>query len=119
LAPIWLSLLLALEVTIFGRPAADRGGAARVDPADDVVVVRAFVETFGFIKELRQPGVLVRRRPQNGSPINSLRPMVGMYHRVTSSVTAMPSTVTSSSAFGRWAFGIGLPRRDRRGRTVL
>src|SRR5664280_1543735 len=32
LAPIWLSLLLALEVTIFGRPAADRGG---VDPADE------------------------------------------------------------------------------------
>jgi hypothetical protein len=30
----WLSLLLALEVTLFGRPAADRGGAARVDPAD-------------------------------------------------------------------------------------
>ena len=43
-----------------------------------------------------------------------------MYHRVTSSVTAMPSTVTSSSAtFGRWAFGIGLPRRDRRGRTDI
>src|SRR5664280_2993267 len=34
LAPIWLSLLLTLEVTIFGRPAADRAGAARVDPAD-------------------------------------------------------------------------------------
>jgi hypothetical protein len=33
-------------------------------------------------------------------------------------VTATPSTVTSSSAaFGRWAFGIGQPRRDRRGRT--
>src|ERR1700679_3367794 len=30
LAPVGLSLLLALEVTIFGRPAADRGGAARV-----------------------------------------------------------------------------------------
>jgi hypothetical protein len=29
LAPVWLSLLLALEVTIFGSPAADRGGAAR------------------------------------------------------------------------------------------
>jgi hypothetical protein len=25
LAPLWLLLLLALEVTIFGRPAADRG----------------------------------------------------------------------------------------------
>ena len=34
-APIWLSLLLVLEVTIFGRPAADRDGAARVDPADE------------------------------------------------------------------------------------
>src|SRR5664280_2825696 len=27
--------ILALEVTIFGRSAADRGGAARVDPADE------------------------------------------------------------------------------------
>src|SRR5450631_1677263 len=35
LAPVWLSLLLALEVTIFGRPAADRGRAAHVDPADE------------------------------------------------------------------------------------
>jgi len=35
LASSRLSLLLALEVTIFGRPAADRGGAARVDPADE------------------------------------------------------------------------------------
>src|SRR6202795_1318173 len=44
--------------------------------------------------------------------------MVGKYNRDTSSVTATPSTVTSSSAaFGRWAFGIGQPRRDRRGRT--
>jgi hypothetical protein len=35
-------------------------------------------------------------------------------------VTATPSTVTSSSAaFGRWAFGIGQPRRDRRGRTGI
>src|SRR5712664_3327948 len=32
----------------------------------------------------------------------------------------MPSTVTSSSAaFGRCAFGIGQPRRDRRGRTDI
>src|SRR3977135_2359988 len=37
-----------------------------------------------------------------------------------SSVTATPSTVTSSSAaFGRWAFGIGQPPRDRRGRTGI
>src|SRR3981081_2986649 len=37
-----------------------------------------------------------------------------------SSVTATPSTVTSSSAaFGRWAFGIGQRRRDRRGRTDI
>src|SRR6267154_2201302 len=44
--------------------------------------------------------------------------MVGKYNRDTSSVTATPSTATSSSAaFGRWAFGIGQPRRDRRGRT--
>src|SRR6478736_4291318 len=35
LAPVWLSLLLALEVTIFGRSAADRDGTARVDPADE------------------------------------------------------------------------------------
>src|SRR5215510_15741262 len=35
LAPLWLSLLLALEVAIFGRPAADRGYAACVDPADE------------------------------------------------------------------------------------
>src|SRR5882757_9270707 len=28
LAPIWLSLLLAMAVTIFGRPAADRDGCA-------------------------------------------------------------------------------------------
>jgi hypothetical protein len=35
-------------------------------------------------------------------------------------VTATPSTVTSSSAaFGRWAFGIGRPRRDHRGRTDI
>jgi hypothetical protein len=35
-------------------------------------------------------------------------------------VTETPSTVTSSSAaFGRWAFGIGQPRRDRRGRTGI
>src|SRR5260370_13355535 len=46
--------------------------------------------------------------------------MVGKYNRDTSSVTATPSTVTSSSAaFGRWAFGIGQPRRDRRGRTGI
>src|SRR3982074_676245 len=44
--------------------------------------------------------------------------MVGKWNRDTSAVTATPSTVTSSSAaFGRWAFGIGQPRRDRRGRT--
>src|ERR1019366_10776850 len=35
LASSRLSPLLALEVTIFGRPAADRGRAARVDPADE------------------------------------------------------------------------------------
>ena len=36
------------------------------------------------------------------------------------SVAGSPSTVTSSSAaFGRWAFGIGQPRRDRRGRTDI
>jgi hypothetical protein len=46
--------------------------------------------------------------------------MVGTRHRDTSFVTATPSTVTSSSAaFGRWAFGIGQPRRDRRGRTGI
>src|SRR5712664_3331958 len=46
--------------------------------------------------------------------------MVGKYNRDTSSVTATPSTVTSSSAaFGRWAFGIGQPPRDRRGRTGI
>src|SRR6266404_5526943 len=46
--------------------------------------------------------------------------MVGKYNRDTSSVTATPSTVTSSSAaFGRWAFGIGQPRRDRLGRTGI
>src|SRR6202030_2015533 len=40
--------------------------------------------------------------------------------RDTSFVTATPSTVTSSSAaFGQWAFGIGQPRRDRRGRTDI
>src|ERR1700737_3393378 len=44
--------------------------------------------------------------------------MAGTWRRDTSSVTATRSTVTSSSAaFGRWAFGIGQPRRDRRGRT--
>jgi hypothetical protein len=33
---------------------------------------------------------------------------------------SQPSTVTSSSAaFGRWAFGIGQPPRDRRGRTGI
>jgi hypothetical protein len=38
----------------------------------------------------------------------------------TSFVTATPSTVTySSAAFGRWAFGISQPRRDRRGRTDI
>src|SRR6202045_647271 len=46
--------------------------------------------------------------------------MVGTQHRDTSFVTATPSTVTSSSAaFGRWAFGIDQPRRDRRGRTDI
>src|SRR5258708_7341705 len=46
--------------------------------------------------------------------------MVGKWRRDTSFVTATPSTVTSSSAaFGRWAFGIGQPRRDRRGRTDI
>src|ERR1700682_4850384 len=46
--------------------------------------------------------------------------MAGKWRRDTSSVTATPSTVTSSSAaFGRWAFGIGRPRRDRRGRTGI
>src|SRR3982074_881244 len=46
--------------------------------------------------------------------------MVGKLRRDTSFVTATPSTVTSSSAaFGRWAFGIGQPRRDRRGRTDI
>src|ERR1700748_1418320 len=46
--------------------------------------------------------------------------MVGTENRDTSSVTAPPSAATSSSAaFGRWAFGIGQPRRDRRGRTDI
>src|SRR5882757_6749935 len=46
--------------------------------------------------------------------------MAGTWRRDTSFVTATPSTVTSSSAaFGRWAFGIGQPRRDRRGRTDI
>src|SRR5258707_9249758 len=46
--------------------------------------------------------------------------MAGRWRRDTSFVTATPSTVTSSSAaFGRWAFGIGQPRRDRRGRTDI
>src|SRR6202140_1843041 len=46
--------------------------------------------------------------------------MVGKYNRDTSSVTATPSTVTSSSAaFGRWAFAIGQPRRDGRGQTDI
>src|SRR5882762_4664373 len=46
--------------------------------------------------------------------------MAGKWRRDTSFVTATPSTVTSSSAaFGRWAFGIGQPRRDRRGRTGI
>src|ERR1700716_3981681 len=46
--------------------------------------------------------------------------MVGKGRREISFVTATPSTVTSSSAaFGRWAFGIGQLRRDRRGRTDL
>src|SRR6476619_712245 len=47
-------------------------------------------------------------------------PMAGKSRRDTSFVTATPSTVTSSSAaFGRWAFGIGQPGRDRRGRTGI
>src|ERR1700682_880526 len=46
--------------------------------------------------------------------------MVGKWNRDTSSVTATPSTVTSSSAaFGRWAFGISQPRRDRGARTGI
>src|SRR3981081_3399652 len=46
--------------------------------------------------------------------------MAGKWRRDTSFVTATRSTVTSSSvAFGRWVFGIGQPRRDRRGRTDL
>ena len=46
--------------------------------------------------------------------------MAGTRRRDTSSVTATPSTVTSSSAaFRRWAFGIGRPRRDRRGKTGI
>src|SRR4030081_3105209 len=46
--------------------------------------------------------------------------MAGKWRRDTSFVTATPSTVTSSSAaFGRWAFGIDQPRRDRRGRTGI
>src|ERR1700687_274032 len=46
--------------------------------------------------------------------------MGGKQRRDTSFVTAAPSTVTSSSAaFGRRAFGIGQPRRDRRGRTDI
>lgn len=56
----------------------------------------------------------------NGFRASSPRPMAGKWRRDTSSVTATPSTVTSSSAaFGRWAFGIGRPRRDRRGRTGI
>src|SRR5271156_6013293 len=31
----WFSQLLALEVTIIGRAAADRGGSVRADPADE------------------------------------------------------------------------------------
>ncbi len=48
------------------------------------------------------------------------RPMVGKQHRDTWSVTATPSTVMSSSAaFGRWAFVTGRPRRDRHGKTAM
>src|SRR5262249_55494528 len=35
LASVRLSLLLALEITLSGRAAADRRGAARFDPADE------------------------------------------------------------------------------------
>src|ERR1700724_2964243 len=35
LASGWFSQLLALEVTIIGRAAADRDGVARADPADE------------------------------------------------------------------------------------
>src|SRR6476659_11370977 len=43
--------------------------------------------------------------------------LIGLFR---SRAPATPSTVTSSSAaFGRWAFGIGQPRRDRRGRTGI
>src|SRR5258708_4817135 len=46
--------------------------------------------------------------------------MAGRWRRDTSFVTATLSTVTSSSAaFGRWAFGIGQPHRDRRGRMDI
>src|ERR1700730_7657573 len=46
--------------------------------------------------------------------------MVGRQRRDTSSATMTPSTeVYSFAGFGRWAFGIGQPRRDRRGRTDI
>ena len=35
MAPDWLSLVLALEITLSGRALADRHGAAGADPADD------------------------------------------------------------------------------------
>src|SRR6202165_5067426 len=46
--------------------------------------------------------------------------MVGKWRRDILFVTATLSPVPSSSAaFGRWAFGLGQPRRDRRGRTDI
>src|ERR1700726_4946303 len=61
-----------------------------------------------------------RTRRRNGFRASSPRPVAGKWRRDTSFVTATPSTVTSSSAaFGRWAFAIGQPRRDRRGRMDI
>src|SRR5664280_2640402 len=71
--------ILALEVTISGRPAADRDGAARVDPADEHGEPSLGRATHPWrIAQARVYGRSIKRRQVHGQATRAARP--GMAH---------------------------------------
>ena len=62
----------------------------------------------------------LRIRVPIGSLVNSRKHSAGRKRRDTSFATEIAlMAISSSGDFGRWAFGIVQPRRDRHGRTYI